>query len=234
MVKEKKRIKTYIEGFDELIQGGFPQNSNILITGTPGTGKTIFSLEFLYNGSNKEKEKGIYFTFEEKRNSLIEQANQFNWDIEKYEKTDKIKIISIGTDDISENTVEEIIEIIKNTKTTRVVIDSVTTLSYITPETNSKVGVNEYSIKRFLYSFINRLKSIENLTALIISQKDETISNTISEYICDGVINIEYESLGGDYSRNLTITKMRKTKNNEDLHPLEIRNRKGIIIHSLE
>ena len=47
------------------------------------------------------------------------------------------------------------------------------------------------------------------------------------------MINIEYESLGGDFSRQLTIKKMRKTKNDEDLHPMEISN-KGIIIHNLE
>ena len=38
---------------------------------------------------------------------------------------------------------------------------------------------------------------------------------------------------GGDYSRNLTIKKMRQTKNDEDLHPLEISN-KGIIVHDIE
>lgn len=228
------RIKTHIKGFDELIQGGFPKNSNILITGTPGTGKTIFSLQYIYNGITEDKEKGIYFTFEEKRNSLVEQANQFGWELEKLEKANKLKIISIGTEDISKNTVNEIIEIINNTKTKRVVIDSITTLSYITPETHETGNTNEYTIKRFLYSFLSRLREIEDLTTIIISQKDEKVSNTISEYICDGVIDIEYESLGGDYSRNLTIKKMRKTKNDEDLHPLEINSKEGIIVHNLE
>jgi circadian clock protein KaiC len=235
MVKLKQeRIKTHIEGFDDLVEGGFPEGSNVLLTGTPGTGKTIFSLEFLYNGAINDKEKGIYFTFEEKKKSLIEQAKQFNWDFEKLKKSNKLRIIAIGTEDISKNTVEEIIEIIKNTKTKRIVIDSITTLSYITPETTSQLGVNDYSIKKFLYSFISKLKEIEGLTSLIISQKDELVSNTISEYICDGVLDIQYESLGGDYSRNLTIKKMRKTKNDEDLHPLEIKSEKGIIIHNLE
>lgn len=233
-MKKLERIKTHIKGFDELIQNGFPNESNILITGTPGTGKTIFSLQYLYNGATQEKEKGIYFTFEEKRESLIQQANQFGWDFDKLEKSNKVRIISIGTEDISKTTIDEIIEIIKNTKTKRVVIDSITTLSYITPQSSEGQSSNEYTIKKFLYSFLSKLKEIENLTAIIISQKDEIVSNSISEYICDGVIDIQYESLGGDYSRNLTIKKMRKTKNDEDLHPMEINSKEGIIIHNLE
>lgn len=230
--KELKRIKTNIKGFDKLIQGGFPEGANILITGTPGTGKTIFSLEYLYNGATKENENGIYITFEEKREALIKQANQFGWDLEKLEKKGKIKIIAIGTDDISKNTVNEILEIVKNTKAKRVVIDSITTLSFITPDIQG-ISINQYAIKRFLYSFLTSFKEIDDLTTIFISQKDEKVSNIPSEYLCDGVIDIEYESLGGDYSRNLTIKKMRQTKNDEDLHPMEI-SKEGIIIHNLE
>ena len=229
----KTRIKTYIEGFDNLIAGGFPQGSNILISGGPGTGKTIFSLQYLYNGVKQDKEMGIYFSFEEKKESLLAQAIQFEWDFEKLEKSNKVRVISIGTDDISKNTITDLIEIIKSLKAKRVVIDSITTLSYITPESEGVGGVTEYSIKRFLYSFLAKLKEIEDVTTLIISQKDENISNTIAKYLCDGILNIEYESMGGDYSRTLTIPKMRKTKNDEDLHPLEINSQKGIVIHQL-
>lgn len=231
--EETNRVKTHIKGFDELVQGGFPKGSNVLITGTPGTGKTIFSLEFIYNGVTKDKEKGIYFTFEEKKEALISQAKQFGWDLEKLEKQGKLLIISIGTDDISKDTALDIIEIIKNTKAKRIVIDSITTLSYLTPQASESMEANRYSIKKFLYSFLTKFSAIEDITTLIISQKDEKTSNSISEYISDGVVSIEYESLGGDYSRSLTLKKMRKTKNDEELHPLEINPKEGIIIHNL-
>ncbi len=233
MANKNQRTKTNIPGFDKLVEGGFPISSNILISGGPGTGKTIFSLEYLYNGATKENEKGIYFSFEEKKDSLLEQAAQFGWDFQKLEKSKKVRIISIGTEDISKNTINEMIEIIENTGSKRIVIDSITTLSFITPE-NSKSGhVDNYSIKKFLYSFLTKFKEIPELTSIIVSQEGEKISDRIAQYLCDGVIKIEYESLGGDYSRNLVIKKMRKTKNNEDLHPMEINN-KGIVIHDLD
>ena len=45
-----QRIPTGIPKFDELIEGGFPENSMILLVGYPGAGKTTFSAQFLYNG----------------------------------------------------------------------------------------------------------------------------------------------------------------------------------------
>ena len=232
MVNNQDRIKTYISGFDELINGGIPIGSNIMISGGPGTGKTIFSLQYLFNSATNDKNISIYFTFEEKRDSLIKQASQFGWNLEKLEKQGKLKIISLGLEDISKTTIKDIIEIIKSVKATRAVIDSITTISYLTPE-NEFHSFNEYSVKKFIYKFITSFKKIENLTTLIISQKDEALSNRITEYLCDGIIHIDYESLGGKYSRQLTIPKMRKTKNHEDLHPMEI-SKNGIIIHNLE
>jgi len=44
-------VKTGIQGFDTMIQGGIPQGHNILIAGGPGTGKTSFAMEFLYRGA---------------------------------------------------------------------------------------------------------------------------------------------------------------------------------------
>jgi circadian clock protein KaiC len=36
------RVPTGIAGFDGLVEGGLPKGRSILITGEPGTGKTIF------------------------------------------------------------------------------------------------------------------------------------------------------------------------------------------------
>ena len=78
-MKEKKliRVKTGIKGFDELIEGGFPKNSSILVCGGPGCGKTIFASEFIYNGAKKYNEKGMYVSFEQNSDSIKNQARQF-------------------------------------------------------------------------------------------------------------------------------------------------------------
>src|SRR3990167_5126073 len=99
-----ERVPTGIEGFDELIQGGFPKGSSILYTGTPGTGKSIFGMQFLYNGAQKYKEKGLYITFEETAQELKDQASMFDWDFNKFEKDGKVKIIAIPARNITDTT----------------------------------------------------------------------------------------------------------------------------------
>jgi len=232
-MKTINRIKTNIEGFDKLIEGGFVKGSSNLILGDYGTGKTIFSMQYLYNGAKSLKEIGIYFTFEEKKESLIEQAIQFGWDLEKLEKKGKLKIISLGFDDINTGTVDDMINVIKDLDANRVVIDSISTLSFLIPK-NTQTCLGETGAKRFIYEFMTKFKELKGITALFISQESDDSVNEVAKYAADSVIKIDYETLGGDFSRNLTIRKMRKTKNDEDLHPLEISGEKGIIIHDLD
>lgn len=75
-----ERIKSGIPGFDELIDGGIPRGFNVLITGSPGTGKTLFGLRYAYYGA-KNRENAIYVTLNEEPAELRNQAGEFGWDI---------------------------------------------------------------------------------------------------------------------------------------------------------
>lgn len=248
------RCKTGIKGFDELVQGGFPKGSSILYTGTPGTGKTIFGLEYLYNGATKFKEKGLYVTFEESREEILAQGKQFGWDFKALEKQKLIAIMSVPARNISKETSEKIISMCKKQKIKRLVIDSLSTLSINAPifsvAENLSISevvnqstylsppvVGELMVKRFIYSFIDDLRNLTHTTTLLISENsvhsDFLSRDTISEFLCDGVIVVTFESLGGAYSRSLLVRKMRQTRNDEDIHPLEIA-KKGIVVHSID
>ena len=56
-----KRINTGITGLDKIIEGGLPEKSITLVSGPPGSGKSIFSFQFLYEGINKN-ETGLFLT----------------------------------------------------------------------------------------------------------------------------------------------------------------------------
>ncbi len=248
-----ERIPTGIAGFDELIEGGFPHGSSNLIAGAPGTGKTIFTIQYLVNGIEKYGEKGIFVTFEQKADAIRQQALQFGWDLEKYEKAGKLKIISIPIDNISENTIHDIRIRVTSEKIKRLVIDSLSTLVVNAPlQTNLSIMnikkvledkivltqpiLGDYVFKKFIYNFIDNLRGLDCTTLLIgeTGGQDGFITrDTISEFACDGVIVINYESLGGNYSRSLIVRKMRQTKNDEDVHPVEI-GKKGIVVHRIE
>jgi circadian clock protein KaiC len=47
-----ERAPSGIYGLDEVIEGGFPRGSLIIVTGNPGTGKTVFSAQFSLSWSS--------------------------------------------------------------------------------------------------------------------------------------------------------------------------------------
>ena len=80
----KERVATGIKNFDKLIDGGFEKNSINIIGGNSGSGKSIFSTQFLINGM-KKNENCLYITFEEKKEPFYEHMKEFSWDLQKYE-----------------------------------------------------------------------------------------------------------------------------------------------------
>ncbi len=229
-----ERTKTGIQGFDKLVNSGFPKGSSILISGSPGSGKTIFGLEYLYRGVSEFDENGLYVTFEEKRENVFRQAMQFGWNLAALESDRRLFITCIPSDAIDKSTIEFILNTIKENNILRVIIDSLSTLSIITPMLNSYSSTGDIAIKRFVYEFIYKLSSSGATTLLISHTSNEGAYSIdgVSEFLCDGLITIKFQSLGGDFSRVLAIQKMRSVRNDEDIHPLEISD-KGIIIHNL-
>lgn len=86
------KVKTYIKGLDEIIEGGLPQNRTTVVNGQAGSGKSIFGLEFLYYGA-MNNEPGIFVGFEETATQIRENAATLGMDFAKPEKQNKLCII---------------------------------------------------------------------------------------------------------------------------------------------
>ena len=82
---------------------------------------------------------------------------------------------------------------------------------------------------------IKKLQKYPKITKILISETEEgsekLSKDEVSEFLCDGVIKVDYTTLGGEYSRQLKVRKMRSTRNIPDVFPLEI-NKRGIQVHS--
>lgn len=224
-----KRVATGILGFDALVQGGFPYNSSILVCGGPGTGKTIFALEFIINGATKFGEKGLYVSFEQRAESIRQQARQFNWNIESLEKSGKLNLFSVPVEKLTKEVIEQIKELVKKEKIKRLVIDSLSTLVinapiYTTPSelaVKDVIGDNivfsppvigDYVAKRFIYQLIEDLRDLDCTTILIseAGEKGEYITrDTLSEFACDGVIILTLQETLN--MRRIQIRKLRST-----------------------
>ena len=66
-------IKSGVKGLDNILKGGFKENSNILVTGAPGTGKTILCLQYANEGV-KNKEPVLFVATEEFKEAIFEYA----------------------------------------------------------------------------------------------------------------------------------------------------------------
>src|SRR5205085_8188017 len=58
------KLPTGIEGFDDITNGGLPRGRTTLLSGGPGSGKTLFGLRFLAYGARNRGEGGIFVAFE--------------------------------------------------------------------------------------------------------------------------------------------------------------------------
>ena len=73
------KAPTGIIGFDEITGGGLPRGRTTLLVGGPGSGKTIFALQFLVHGARDRKEPGIFVAFEETSARIQANAASFGW-----------------------------------------------------------------------------------------------------------------------------------------------------------
>jgi circadian clock protein KaiC len=63
--RQLKKVLTGISGFDEITLGGLPKGRPTLLCGGPGSGKTLFGIEFIVNGALHFNEPGVIIAFEE-------------------------------------------------------------------------------------------------------------------------------------------------------------------------
>ena len=237
------RIKTGITGFDELIEGGLPEGRSFLISGGTGTGKTIFAMQFLVNGSLMG-EPGIYLTLDERPELIREDMLRFGWNLRSLEDQGLLQIIDgtlakVGIPSDEEFSLPatgfdldklllELMRAIKKVRAKRVVIDSIPAL-----------GLNfesEHEVRKAVLKIIYLLAraGVTTLMTTEISEGSKQFGKYgVEEYVADGVILLHYMGIGTQSNRTLHIRKMRATKHSEDLHPMEI-SETGLKIHKVE
>ena len=223
------RVATGIYGLDKLIEGGFKKNSTNLVAGGPGSGKTIFAIQFLVEGV-KKGEPGIYITFEEKKEKLYDDMLSFGWDLAKYEKEKKFVFLEYTPEQVKKILTEGgglIESVIEKLKITRLVIDSISSFTLLYQDDLMK---KEASLA--LFELIEKW----NCTALLVSQAEtsqDTIITAALEFEVDGIILVYYTKVKGKRIRAIEILKMRGTKHPNKTFSFEITS-KGVAIKTGE
>jgi KaiC/GvpD/RAD55 family RecA-like ATPase len=224
---EEERVKTGIPGLDEIMNGGFIPKSLNLLTGTTGTGKTTTSCQFIYNGIKDFNEPAVYVSFEEPVENIKENCLKLGWDFEPFEK--KGKVLFVRYDPFHVEDIYELIETnIKKIKAKRVVIDSIAALGLYVKEPSD--------IRRMIFNIAFMLRKLDCTTILIseVLPMHEALSRFgVEEFVTDAVIVLYYNRKGSQFSRYLTVWKMRGSHHSNKLHPYKISD-KGVVVYSKE
>ena len=220
-----ERVKTGISGLDKLLGGGLPKGSFTIVSGGPGTGKTIFGIQFLMTGADKFGEKGLYISIEQPGDEIIEQAKQFGWKMDQLVEKGKIRIVSLDVERLFESKwIDEFTGLIESDSYDRAVIDSITSLVF-SPLTPSRVAdAIEGGVQPTAYLEMSRANASilvdrirkTGITTLGIAEKiDGMPGDTIdraSEFKADGLIVLNATAVGKTFIRTIQVKKMRKTK----------------------
>ncbi len=225
MMHKTDKVKTGIPGLDELIGGGLPKNSVTLLAGTTGTGKTIFSMQFIYEGAHKFGEKGLYISLEEPLENIRENAKVFGWDMEKLEAENKIDLVRYDPYHVED--FYAILESnIRKINAQRVVIDSISALGlYVRDPTELRRVIFNIS------TLLRKLGCTTIITSEIHPRQNELSRFGVEEFIADNVIALYYLKAGSQYFRTMTVWKMRGTEHSQKLHPYKISS-KGAVVYS--
>ena len=210
-----QKIPSGIEGLDDVCQGGLPSGRSTLISGTSGTGKTIFSLQYLHHGICNFDEPGIFITFEESPLDIIRNASSFGWDLKKLIDQDKLFILDaspdpdgqdvVGNFDLS-GLIERISYAIRKYKAKRVAIDSITAVF----QQYDAV----YVVRREIFRLTARLKEIGVTTVMTTERVEEygpIARYGVEEFVSDNVVLLRNVLESEKRRRTVEVLKLRGT-----------------------
>ncbi|MBW4574968.1 MAG: circadian clock protein KaiC [Aphanothece sp. CMT-3BRIN-NPC111] len=231
-----QKIRTMIEGFDDISHGGLPSGRTTIVSGTSGTGKTLLAVQFLYNGITHFDEPGIFVTFEESPIDIIKNAYSFGWDLQKLINEGKLFILDASPDPEGQEIVghfdlsaliERIQYAIRKYKAKRVSIDSVTAVF----QQYDAASV----VRREIFRLVARLKQIGVTTIMTTERVDEygpVARFGVEEFVSDNVAIVRNVLEGERRRRTMEILKLRGTTHMKGEYPFTITNQ-GINIFPL-
>ena len=228
---EIQKAPTGISGLDDITNGGLPQGRPTLVSGGPGSGKTLLGVSFLVNGAQQFAEPGVLMTFEENAQELAQDVRSLGYDLESlvaqkrlivdYIHVDRSEIEETGEYDL-EGLFVRLEHAIKQIGAKRVMLDTIETLFGGLSDT----GVLRAELRRLF----RWLRDREITTVVTAERGDQLFTRQgLEEYITDAVISLDHRVHEQISTRRIRVVKYRGSTHGTNEYPFLI-NRDGITV----
>ena len=212
---EPVRVSTGVAGLDDMLGGGMPEEGILLVSGGPGTGKTIMSLQYIVSAVSRG-EPCVYISLEESMKKKIEYAKAFGWDLQKAIDDDMLDVLDLYMIPQSQGYVElyervrgkiqftlekEIESLVKRIDAKHVLLDPLT--SILVHEQRS--GKKRFIIGQ-LFDQIRRLACSAVITTEGLPRENEFY---MENFLADSVIRLQREVIDFKLIKTLMIDKVR-------------------------
>lgn len=217
------RLKTYIEGFDRILEGGIPQGHIVLMAGTPGTMKSSLTYYMLYHQAKEAGATCVYVTLEQSRNSLLRQMEKMGMRTEDVKQS--LHVLDLGL--IRKNlkhvsggdswlqVFKGYLSSLKNDLNYNIIaIDSLGVLETISDMSSRRTDLF------YLFEWLRDL----NATVILISEvsPDRLFEGAYDEgYLADGIITLKMQLVREvETQRRIRCVKMRETNHDPSFFSL--------------
>ena len=210
------RVSTGNPQADEILYGGFPMNSINIVMGQPGTGKSIFAEQLVFQNASEDRPILYLTTLSEPLAKMVAYLQRFSF-------FDENKIgRSVVYDDIGPQLVEGGIralipcvqEAIEASAPKIIVIDSFKALHDLSPST--------MELRHVLYELTGLLTAFKTTVFLVGEYTDEEAQRLPEFAVADGILQFLRNPLSTRDERFLRVLKLRGSAYLEGLHAFRI------------
>ncbi len=230
-----QKLPTGIRSFDVIAKGGLPQNRTTLLSGTAGSGKTVFAMQFLASGIRDADERGVFVTFEESAEDIRKNMRSFGWDLEAWERNGRLAFVDASPDpgvDIIETgpfdlgaLLARVEHAVRKVGAKRVSVDSLGAMF-------SQFS-DQSLVRRELFRIASALKAM-GVTAVLTAERTEDYGPIarfgVEEFIADNVMVLRNVLNEETRRRTIEILKFRGTDHQKGEFPFTIVPEGGLVV----
>ena len=218
---KEDRIKTYIRGLDEQMQGGVPTGHVVLVAGRPGTMKSSLAFNILYRNALEEEMSGLYVTLEQSRESLLSMMKGLGMDasvVDKYLCVLDLGLIRKKLKQLGAKSWIEVFKMYVDNMDKSMDLDIMAIDSLPVLEVMSKF----VEPREDLFRVMEWLRDL-GLTTFVIAemqQDSNKFCNHGEDFLSDGIIHLDLRREDNNVNLFLGVVKMRKTAHRRGYYPL--------------